>query len=168
MSTKVVLYYADFCGHCKHFKPEWERLKQMQMNDSSIIFEEYEDSKNPQIMEENQIAGFPTIHIIHDGKKTEYLGPRKAEDILEAAKNPKLQTGGSRSQHGFTKRKALSDRPIYYMMKYYKYKAKYIDLLEQNGGSYRAKVKTNPNPNYQDKYHKYKAKYTQYIKTNKK
>ena len=24
---KVILFSADWCGHCKKFKPDWEKLK---------------------------------------------------------------------------------------------------------------------------------------------
>ena len=26
-SVKVELYYANWCGHCNRFKPEWEKVK---------------------------------------------------------------------------------------------------------------------------------------------
>lgn len=157
--TKVILYYADWCGHCTHFKPEWEKLKKM--SDSTTIFEEYEDGKDSNIIDANQIAGYPTIQIVYDGKKIEYVGQRTADAILEFIKNPNKssQSGGNRYQYGFSKRKSKNDTSIYYMMKYYKYKAKYANFLEQNGGMHHNKVKTKVNPDYQEKYHKYKAKY---------
>ena len=37
---KVILYYADWCGHCTHFKPVWKALKNVFMNlkSSRIVF----------------------------------------------------------------------------------------------------------------------------------
>ena len=26
--VKVILYYAEWCGHCQRFKPEWAKLKE--------------------------------------------------------------------------------------------------------------------------------------------
>ena len=27
-SLSVTLYYADWCGHCNDFKPEWKKLNE--------------------------------------------------------------------------------------------------------------------------------------------
>ena len=49
---RMVFYYADWCGHCTHTKPEWKKLEdmggseyvpQVQVEDYLIKENEYED-----------------------------------------------------------------------------------------------------------------------------
>lgn len=107
----ITLYYAEWCGHCQRFKPEWERLKKTAKDKyPSITVEDYEQGKNPEVMRKAGINGYPTIKV--NGK--EYNGKRNAEEILKTALSE--QKGGSRNDE-------------YYKKKYIKYKAKYFELL---------------------------------------
>jgi thiol-disulfide isomerase/thioredoxin len=60
VKKSMVLYYADWCGHCREFKPVWNKAKEMFSN-SDVEFIEYEATKHPEVMTKNQIGGFPTI-----------------------------------------------------------------------------------------------------------
>ena len=139
-STKVELFYAEWCGHCQKFKPEWEKLKKM-AGGNGIQCIEYESEKDAQKMEEENIQGFPTIKISVGGKCQEYHGERTAEEILMAIKDPKVKNDGKFKQcggakQGFTPRKMnikehskgwYKDKDEeYYKLKYFKYKAKYM------------------------------------------
>ena len=64
--TKVTLYYANWCGHCKTFKSIWNSLKPY-FQKYNIEFKDYEESLNSQIMEDNNINSFPTIIIEKNG-----------------------------------------------------------------------------------------------------
>lgn len=99
----VTLYYANWCGHCVNFKPEWKTFKKSieKMNNKyknvKIKVDEYEHSNLEKIggakINGNDIEGFPTIKIkITNGKESkEYdygeYGKRDAEYMTKFVKN---------------------------------------------------------------------------------
>jgi len=114
---RVTLYYADWCGHCQRFKPEWNKFKS---SSKGIICEEYEDSqlqrmKNP-LINGKPIQGFPTIKIEVNNREYEYDGERDAKSLKRFVDKLSGQQGGS-----------MIDP---YESKYKKYKAKYLALKE--------------------------------------
>lgn len=111
--TEITLYYANWCGHCKTFKPIWEKLTNI-FEKNGIKYEAFEESENKDIIEKNGINSFPTIIIIKDGKKEEYAGQRTMEAILSYFGIQHIQEGGSKQ----------------YYKKYKKYKSKYLELKE--------------------------------------
>ena len=117
----ITLYHAEWCGHCRKFKPVWDQLKE-KLKGSGIKVAEYEDGQNKQQVENAGITGFPTIRITKNGQTTDYQGPRDLDSILKALgyddKKSINQSGGGED----------SD---YYLMKYMKYKSKYLQLVEQ-------------------------------------
>ena len=108
MSLKIVLYYADWCGHCIKFKPEWAALEAKLAGNKQISSAAYEESKNPNEFKIANIDGFPTINIYKANRLLEtYSGPRTAEAIM-AHLNELHQNGGKRkgTKHKAPKRKA--------------------------------------------------------------
>ena len=96
--TKISLFYADWCGHCKTFKPIWDALKK-EFIKNNVEFKEYEDSKNEEIIKKEGIDGFPTIKIKNDdGFEYEYMGERSANGILNELL-PNLQMGGNKNKY---------------------------------------------------------------------
>ena len=81
----LVLFYADWCGHCKKFMPEWDNevtpeitplgIQVVRVNVGGNTAEE-EALKN-----EYKVKGFPTIVYIKNGTPIEYDGPRSKEEI---------------------------------------------------------------------------------------
>ena len=84
---KAVLFYADWCGHCKSLKPIWDDAAK-----------EINDKKNPsmikvncgngtdgdkKIMDKYSIDGYPTIIIFEDGKPSPYDGNRTKKDLMD-------------------------------------------------------------------------------------
>ena len=90
---KVTLYYADWCGHCNDFKPVWGELKKV-FDKNDIKYEEYEDSKDEDIIGANNVSAYPTIHIENGPVKYEYKGGRDADSILREVVDLE-QMGGS-------------------------------------------------------------------------
>jgi thiol-disulfide isomerase/thioredoxin len=96
----VTLLHADWCGHCKSFKPEWQKFAKDFKNVDGVNVNDYE-SNDPNFADNSTIngtpiAGFPTVKISVNGKDAEYSGARKAS-ALKAAINKlqqKIQAGG--------------------------------------------------------------------------
>ena len=148
-NTKVELFYADWCGHCQRFKPEWAKLKK-QLDSNNIGWGEYESQKDASRMSKEGIEGFPTIKITKNGKKEDYNGERTASAIMNYLKGVKQggggdvegdnfdQCGGSKkSKHHNPHKKhnsTLSNKDVDpFELKYYKYKAKYMKMRHELG-----------------------------------
>ena len=85
--AELMLFYVDWCPHCKTAKPEWENLKSAyenkQINGYNIIFTEYnctnESAEVEQLMDKYKIEGYPTIKLLKDNQIIEYdAKPTKA------------------------------------------------------------------------------------------
>lgn len=76
--SKLLLFHADWCGHCKKMKPDWDRVKseypgRCEDVESNNITQEHRDNYN--------IKGYPTIFIINGNEKTEWNNDRTYESF---------------------------------------------------------------------------------------
>jgi thiol-disulfide isomerase/thioredoxin len=80
---KLVLFYADWCGHCKKLKPIWDDAANEA--DNKMIKVNVGDGKPEQkkVMEKYNIKGFPTILMFEDGKNKGQFEKRDKESFLE-------------------------------------------------------------------------------------
>jgi thiol-disulfide isomerase/thioredoxin len=85
--AEIILFYADWCPHCKTAKPEWEQVKAeyngKQINGYTIVFTEVNcttDSPDVEnMMNTYKIEGFPTIKLVKDNQIIDYdAKPTKA------------------------------------------------------------------------------------------
>ena len=87
--TSLVLFYADWCGHCKKLKPTWkecsEKAKKDGLNMVQINVGEGTD-KDKELCEKYEIDGYPTIILFKNGKATPYNGPRTEDGFINALK----------------------------------------------------------------------------------
>jgi thiol-disulfide isomerase/thioredoxin len=79
----IVLFYGDWCGHCHHMMPEWDKF--MENNkDNKIKIMKIESSNEP-VMRKHEIRGFPTIRYLPNGlkdkKHVEFRGNRNHIDL---------------------------------------------------------------------------------------
>lgn len=66
----LVLYYADWCGHCKDMKPEWHKTVQnLKSSNKHINVGEVESTHIPNLVHKPAIAGYPTIKMYNHGKE---------------------------------------------------------------------------------------------------
>ena len=79
-TATLMLFYVDWCPHCKTAKPEWELLKTeydgKSINGYTVNFTEYnctnESPETTQLMDKYSIEGYPTIKLVKDNQIIEY------------------------------------------------------------------------------------------------
>ena len=79
-TANLMLFYVDWCPHCKTAKPEWENLKSeyegKQINGYNLKFTEYnctaESAENDALMNKYKIEGYPTIKLLKGDQVIEY------------------------------------------------------------------------------------------------
>ena len=72
----IILFKASWCGHCKKFMPIWEKLIKNNKEKTNLNFITYDNEKNPDMIKEWDINGFPTIIIQQGDNKEKYYGER--------------------------------------------------------------------------------------------
>jgi thiol-disulfide isomerase/thioredoxin len=86
-SAELLLFYVDWCPHCKTAKPAWDEIKAQYENKTingyQVVFTEInctnESAEVEQMMNKYSIEGFPTIKLLKDGQIIEYdAKPTKA------------------------------------------------------------------------------------------
>ena len=89
--AELMLFYADWCPHCKTAKPIWNDLKTQYQNKTingyQVIFTEVnctsESAETEQMMNKYNIEGFPTIKLLKDGQIIEYDAKPTKETLNE-------------------------------------------------------------------------------------
>jgi thiol-disulfide isomerase/thioredoxin len=79
-TANLMLFYVDWCPHCKTAKPEWENLKSQyegkNINGYTVVFTEYncttESAETEELMNKYNIEGYPTVKLLKDNQIIEY------------------------------------------------------------------------------------------------
>jgi hypothetical protein len=101
--VEVTLYYANWCGHCVTFKPEWKKFKKnigdINEKDTGVKIQtkEHEHSELEKMgggkINDEDISGYPTLKIKltkgKDSKEYDYgdYGKRDGEYMTKFIKN---------------------------------------------------------------------------------
>ena len=86
---KLVLFYADWCGHCKKIKPVWdETAEEVNTTEKKMLKVNCggKSEKEEEIMKKYKIDGYPTILVFNNGKPMDYQGERTSESFKEELK----------------------------------------------------------------------------------
>lgn len=67
-----VMYYAEWCGHCKKTLPEFNKLMDNYKGKVTIIAIDSENSDNAELVKNQKIQGFPTIRYYPSGISEDY------------------------------------------------------------------------------------------------
>ena len=89
----LVLFYVDWCPHCKSVKPEWEKL--MKLNNTKVngknIKIQAANAEGSEVEKEaardNNVEGYPTIKLISQSEVVDYNGARNAEEMGKFVKD---------------------------------------------------------------------------------
>jgi len=80
------MYYADWCGHCKRAKPDFEKFVKsgpVDVNGTKCNIRMVSPEKQPAEAKGKPIRGFPTFLLeMPDGQIHEYQGQRSTPDYL--------------------------------------------------------------------------------------
>ena len=78
---KVMLFKAEWCGHCKKFMPVWDEVSKSLGGEAEFI--KYDSEEHKDTMSEYGVKGFPTVYKVVDGEKTNFEGPRTVDALTE-------------------------------------------------------------------------------------
>lgn len=87
-----VAFTAEWCGHCKKLKPEWEKLEKDYKGDIIIVMVDEKDEKNKDLQKKNKVEGFPTIKYFPKGlndpkSSVDYNGARNKDSMMKFLKS---------------------------------------------------------------------------------
>jgi thioredoxin-like negative regulator of GroEL len=79
-STKLMLFYTDWCGYSRQFLPVWEECKKtFAVKYPNLNIVDVECSNNDARCQ--GVQGFPTVKFYKDGHAEEFSGPRTVQGI---------------------------------------------------------------------------------------
>ena len=89
---KLVLFYADWCGHCKKIHPAWDEAASQVNTDgvkmAKVNCGDSDNSSHAAIAKKYKVDGYPTIHLLNNGKiESEYEGGRDSSDFVSYINN---------------------------------------------------------------------------------
>ena len=80
----ITLYYAPWCGHCKHFMPEYDKFAGIaKTNNPSLLVNKVDCTKT----ECPKIRGYPTVFYEKDNITKEFHGARTSDALCSFVNN---------------------------------------------------------------------------------
>lgn len=80
-NVDLILFKADWCGHCKQFMPVWNQIKDKYNNQNSINIKTFDADSDKSKLQEYNIQGFPTLLLVNNNKVIEYNGDRDLTSV---------------------------------------------------------------------------------------
>ncbi|XP_077365522.1 protein disulfide-isomerase A4 [Festucalex cinctus] len=81
--TVLIEFYAPWCGHCKQFAPEYEKIAQtLKENDPPIPVAKVDATEAKDLGSRFEVSGYPTIKILKRGEAVDYDGDRTEKAIV--------------------------------------------------------------------------------------
>lgn len=77
---ELMLFKAEWCGHCRRFKDSWEALKS---HLPKVDFVTYDADSNESIMKQYGVQSFPTLMLKKNNEILEFNQERNIDNIIE-------------------------------------------------------------------------------------
>jgi len=78
----IILYYADWCGHCQNLKPTWNEYVKRNVGNKSLNIAEIPDTSFGQLDNQPMTTGFPSIKMFNNQKEVaDFSGERNLENL---------------------------------------------------------------------------------------
>lgn len=72
-ATTLVLIYADWCGHCHTYLPQWKEFETIPRRNANIIKVHHDMMEHIPTIQKAKIQGYPSvIKVLPDGSMQEY------------------------------------------------------------------------------------------------
>jgi len=79
----LVMFFAPWCGHCKHMEPVWQEVAmRMKVNSPDVHVGKLDCTKHSSIASIYGVRGFPTIKFFRDGQSYDYNSARNANSLV--------------------------------------------------------------------------------------
>jgi len=93
----LVQFFAPWCGHCRKFAPEYERVGAAFAREAAVDVVKVNADGDPALKREYNVTGYPTVVLVHGGARVRYEGERSAEALLAFVND---RAGASRTLEG--------------------------------------------------------------------
>ncbi|NCA22158.1 MAG: hypothetical protein EBS86_13585 [Crocinitomicaceae bacterium] len=88
-TAELLLFFAEWCPHCKHAAPEWEAAKEKYdghtINGYTVIFTDInctkETPESRELMEKYKVQGFPTVKLLKDDQVVDFNAKVTTDNI---------------------------------------------------------------------------------------
>ena len=83
----MVLYYAEWCGHCKTMKPEWQKVVNKMSKSNTVNVAEVESEHIGELAHKPKVDGFPSIKMYNKGSEVSNFEDERVADKIEKFAN---------------------------------------------------------------------------------
>ena len=83
----MVLFFVNWCPHCKSVKPTWEKaaseLNNTKVNGKNVRFVSVDCEEKPELGEKYNVEGYPTIKLIYKGVTYDYDAKPDKDNLVK-------------------------------------------------------------------------------------
>ena len=85
--AELILFKAEWCGHCNNFKSTWDKIQQNLNTQVNIKTYDADTTAHKTYFDKYNVQGFPTLILVHNSKIIEYSGARDLESVTDFVNN---------------------------------------------------------------------------------